>query len=294
MSRRRLLVYIAIFITGVLALLGFATFLVGIFVEFFASRGIESAPNRLSPTIQFALAGLCVAALMFALWVGLVALLIARQTRLLGSGYADAYRLIEEFKFNEAIPLLERSLREGKVTPDVLMLLTSAYAYTGQLAKAQAAADRAVQLFPNDPGSYVTLANGYRLQAAYDEAASALSAAIERAPDQPALWAELGFVQQYAGNSEAALESFQKAAAHAMPMMYGVRVYYHLAKAYQNAGNMADAVKSTARMMSARDGLDVWKSGLNALVGTAYGSSLRYEINSIEQAMADADAGNLG
>jgi tetratricopeptide (TPR) repeat protein len=241
--------------------------------------------------IQLALVGLCVAGLMFALWVGLVALLIARQSRLLGSGYADAYRLIEEFKFNEAIPLLERSLREGKETPDVLMLLTSAYAYTGQLAKAQATADRAVRLFPDDPGSYVTLANGYRLQAAYDEAASALNAAIERAPDQPALWAELGFVQQLAGNANAAIESFKKAAEHVLPPMYAVRVYYHLAKAYQAAGHTAEAVKSTARMMSARDGLDVWKSGLNALNGTAYGSALRYEINAIEQALADADAG---
>jgi tetratricopeptide (TPR) repeat protein len=293
MSRRRFLVYVAIFVTGALALFGFATFAVGILVEFFATRG-EPLPRSLSPTMQLALAGLCVAALMFAMWVGLVALLIARQTRMLGSGYADAYRLIEEFKFNEAIPLLERSLREGKVTPDVLMLLTSAYAYSGQFAKAQAAADRAVQLFPDDPGSYVTLANGYRLQAAYDEAASALKAAIERAPDQPALWAELGFVEQLAGNAKSALESFQKAAQHALPAMYGVRVYYHLAKAYQAAGDANEAVKSTARMMSARDGLDVWKSGLNALTGTAYGSSLRYEISAIEQALADADAGNLG
>ncbi|HEX2621584.1 MAG TPA: tetratricopeptide repeat protein [Phototrophicaceae bacterium] len=294
MSQRRLLVYLGIFVTGTLAVFGFAVFVIGILAEFFAQREAQRISANITPTIQLALAGLCVAALMFAVWFVLVGLLIARQTRALGSGYAEAYRLIEQFKFNEAIPLLERSLREGKETPDVLMLLTSAYAYTGQLARAQATADRAVQLFPNDPGSYVTLANGYRLQAAYDEAASALRAAVERAPDQPILWAELGFVQNLAGEEDAAIESFKHAATHAMPAMYGVRVHYHLAKMYQTAGDAAQALKAIARMMSARDGLDVWKSGLNALNGTTYGSSLRYEIAAIEQALADADAGNLG
>ena len=47
-------------------------------------------------------------------------------------------------------------------------------------------------------------------------------------------------------------------------------------------------------MMSARDGLATWKAGLKALEGTAYGQALRYEIAAIEQAIADADAGNLG
>lgn len=294
MSRRRLLVYIAIFITGTLALVGFAIFVIGILAEFFAQREVKQISAEITPTIQFALAGLCVAALMFAIWFALVGLLLARQTRALGSGYGEAYRLMEQFKFLEAIPLLERSLREGKESPDVLMLLTSAYAYTGQLARAQATADRAVQLFPDDPGSYVTLANGYRLQAAYDEAAAALNAAVERAPDQPILWAELGFVYHLADNQAAGLEAFKRAATYAMPAMYGVRVHYHLAKAYQAAGDTAQAMKAIARMMSARDGLDVWKSGLNALNGTAYGSALRYEIAAIEQALADADAGNLG
>jgi hypothetical protein len=47
-------------------------------------------------------------------------------------------------------------------------------------------------------------------------------------------------------------------------------------------------------MMSARSGLAAWKSGLSALEGTAYGQAMRYEIAAIEQALADADAGNLG
>ena len=189
---------------------------------------------------------------------------------------------------------MQRSIAEGKETPDVLMLLTSAYAHTGQLAKAQATADRSVQLYPSKPSAYITLANGYRMQAAYDEAADALEKAVELAPDQPVVWAELGFLQQFAGEREAALQSFERAALHAMSAMYGVRVYYHLTKAYEAANETSKAVKATAKMMSARGGLDAWKSGLQAMEGTAYGQALRYEISAIEQALADADAGNLG
>ena len=53
-------------------------------------------------------------------------------------------------------------------------------------------------------------------------------------------------------------------------------------------------MKAIAKMMSARNGLSAWKTGLKALEGTAYGQAMRYEIADIEQAIADADAGNLG
>jgi tetratricopeptide (TPR) repeat protein len=279
--------------TFALAILGVVVFGVGLVVEIISTRHFPLAED-LSPTVQVALAGLCLAALMFLLWFMLVGIMLARQTRQQGSGYGDAYRLIESFRFRDAIPLLERSIDEGKETAEVLMLLTSAYAYTGQLGKAQATADRAVEKFPNDPDSYITLANGYRLQASYDEASRALTKAAELAPEQPVIWAELGFVQRFAGETQAALESFKQAASHAMPASYGVRVYYHLAQANQVAGDTKAAVQAVARMMSARDGLKVWKSGLNALEGTVYGQALRYEIAAIEQALADADAGNLG
>ena len=292
MTRRRLSV-LALYAAFALAILGGLIFLGGIVLEFSTGRDRPSGEG-ISPFVVLALAGLCLAALMFILVFFIVGVLLARQSRALGSGYGDAYRLIEAFRFREAIPLLERSIQEGKETSEVLMLLTSAYAYNGQLAKAQATADRAVELFPNDPDSYVTLANGYRLQAAYDEAARSLMKAAELSPDQPVIWAELGFVQRIAGDTKTAVNSFEQAALHAMPAMYGVRVYYHLAQAYQTAGDAKKAVKTVAKMMSARDGLNAWKSGLKALEGTAYGQALRYEIADIEQAIADADAGNLG
>ena len=293
MRRNDLPIWIAVSVVGVLSLAGFIMFVGGLLVELFSER-TGTINEAISPVVQLSLGGLCLSAVMAIMGFGLVGFLLARQTRMRGSGYGDAYRLIESFQFSQAIPLLERSIQEGKETSEVLMLLTSAYAYTGQLAKAQAAADRAIELFPNDPGSYITLANGYRLQALYDEAARALMAAIELEPDQPIIWAELGFVQRMADDSAMAVESFERAAVHAMPAMYGVRVYYHLARAYQTAGETERAVKTMAKMMSARDGLSAWKSGLSALEGTAYGQVLRYEIAAIEQALADADAGNLG
>jgi len=288
--RRRLQV-ILIYLSPFLAIIGGLVFVAGLLNELSSDR--NSPTGILSPSIQVALAGLCVAGIMFLVWFTLVGWLLVRQSRSQGSGYGDAYRLIEEFRFREAIPLLQRSINEGKETPEVLMLLTSAYAYAGQLGNAQATADRAVRLFPNDPGSYITLANGYRLQATYDEAARALMKATELEPEQPTVWAELGFVQQFAGETSAAIVSFKKAAQYSMPSMYGVRVYYHLAQAYTAAGEVKQAVRATVKMVQAREGLVTWLSGLDALDGTAYGQALRYEITAVQQALSDADAGNL-
>lgn len=290
MERRRLWV-ISVYLSVGLAVVAIAIFIGALVAEYFITP--KDNPE-VSPFVLLALGGLCLIALIFLFWFTVVGFLLARQTRAQGSGYGDAYRLIEAFRFREAIPLLERSIREGKETSEVLMLLTSAYAYTGQFAKAQATADRAVQLYPGEPAAYVTLANGYRMQAAYDGAAQTLTEAAKLDPDQPVIWAELGFTQRFAGDSAAASESFERAAQHAMSAPYGVRVYYHLANAYQAAGETKKAVRATAKMMSARAGLSTWKTGLKALEGTAYGQALSYEIASIEQAIADADAGNLG
>jgi len=288
MTRRRLILG-GLYVSGVLAFLGLVMFVGGVMVEVLRGQGPD---EQLSPAIALALAGLCTVALMGLIWFTVIGWMLARQTRALGSGYGDAYRLIEQFRFRDAIPLLERSIGEGKETAEVLMLLTSAYAYTGQLAKAQNTADRAVQLFPDDPDSYITLANGYRLQALYDEAARALLRAAELSPDPPVIWAELGFVQRFAGD-QTAVQSLEQSAQSPLPAPYSVRVHYHLAVEYQRTGQAEQAARATAKMMSARDGLVTWKIGLRALEGTAYGQALRYEIAAIEAAIAEADAGTL-
>jgi len=232
----------ALITSGVFAILGFVTFVVGIIIEFFSPRAEPAA--GFSANIGVALVGLAVSGIMAIVLFTLIATVIARRARERGVLYMDAYRLLESLRFREAIPHLEKLVAAGKGDSDVLMLLTSAYGYAGQFAKAQATADRAVQLYPGD---------------------------------------ETG-----------ALDAFHRAADNPLPAMYGVRVNYHLSQSLAAQGHVQEAVKATARMMSARDGLAVWRSVLPVMGGTTYGTALRYELTDIEKALADADAGNLG
>ena len=287
MSLRRLLAWVAVFVCVGLAALGLIIFVIGMLVEL-ADGITQPLEPYISPVAQMSLAGLCLSAGMILLGFFLVGILLARQSRRYGAGYGEAYRLMQKMQFPQAIQLLERVLAGGKITPDTLMLLTSAYAYNGQLAKAQETADRAVQLFPSDAGAYMTLANGYRMQASYGEAALALQTAAQLSPAQPIIWAELGFVQQLAGEQDAAIESFKHAALYSMPSMYAVRVNYYLSQYFQEAGEDADAAGATERMVSTRHGLQAWKSTLRALQGTAYGSLLNYELEKIEAAIDEA------
>ena len=140
MSVRRLIAWIAVFVSVALALLGIVVFVLGVVIEF-ANGMTQPLDPYLSPVAQLSLAGLCLSASMILLGFLLVGILLARQSRQYGAGYGEAYRLIQKLQFPQAIQLLERVLAGGKITPDLLMLLTSAYAYNGQLAKAQATAD---------------------------------------------------------------------------------------------------------------------------------------------------------
>ncbi|MCY3574891.1 MAG: hypothetical protein OXG92_03450 [Chloroflexi bacterium] len=289
MSLRRLLAWVAVFVCVGLAALGFIIFVIGMLIEL-ADGITQPLEPYLSPVAQMSLAGLCLSASMILLGFFLVGILLARQSRRYGAGYGEAYRLIQNMQFPQAIQLLERVLAGGKVTPDLLMLLSSAYAYTGQLAKAQETADRAVQLFPSDAGAYMTLANGYRMQASYGEAALALQTAAQLSPAQPIIWAELGFVQQLAGEQDSAIESFKHAALYSMPSMYAVRVNYYLAQHFQKLGAEDDARGATKRMLATQHGLQAWKSTLRALQGTAYGSLLNYELEKIELAIGEAQS----
>lgn len=286
MSFRRRIAWIAVFLFVAIAALGFIVFILGVLIEL-ADGITQPLDPYISPVMQMSLAGLCLSATMILLGFLLVGVLLARQSRQYGAGYGEAYRLVQRMQFPQAIRLLERVLAGGKVTPDLLMLLTSAYAYNGQLAKAQQTADRAVEMFPGDAGAYMTLANGYRMQASYGEAAIALQTAAQLSPDQPVIWAELGFVQQMAGEHEPAVESFKHAALYSMPSMYAVRVNYYLAKHFSRLGEGEAARGATQRMMAARHGVEAWKLTLRALEGTAYGSLLHYEIEKIEDLIAE-------
>lgn len=291
--RRRLLIVLAQ-IPLVLAILGLIVFVGGIAGEYLVNRQDPFGESLPSDLTWLALIGLAVATAMFLVWFVSVALLLGVQARRQGAGYGEAYRLIEAFKFDDAIPLLENSIKEGKETVDVLMLLASAYAYAGRLAEAQKVADRAVSLYPENAAAFVTLSNVYRMQAMYDTAAEVLLQARDLEPDSAVILADLGFMQLYAGETAQAIESFELAARSRMPAMYALRVNYHLAEHYADQGDARRAARAAAKMVSARDGLDSWVSGLQALRGTSYGQLLARELEQIELALADADAAHTG
>jgi tetratricopeptide (TPR) repeat protein len=290
MSRQRMIAWLGVFGSVGLAVLGFLVFVIGLVLEFLNTPP-DPMNTPLSPTIQVALAGLCLSGLMVMFGFGLIMVLLARQTRRQAPGYGDAYRFMQTMQFSRAIPVLERAIEAGRETSEVLAMLTSAYAHEGQLARAQATADRAVRLFPSDPGAYVTLANGYRLQASYDEAARALQTALDLSGGDAVIRAELGFVQQQAGNIDAAFTAFEQAAAEPLPPMYGVRVYYHLMNACHQRNQPQKAQIAREKMHAAASGLDAWKPLQQSMAGTAYGQHLRYEIASIEAALQQSRGG---
>src|SRR5258706_5328448 len=104
-----------------------------------------------------AMAGLCMAALTLLIWFAGIGLLLARQTRLHGADYGQAYQLMDTLQIADAIPLLEHSIAMGKETVEVLTLLARAYGYSGQYTRAHNLIDRAVELYPNSAESYLTL-----------------------------------------------------------------------------------------------------------------------------------------
>lgn len=287
MSRRRLLAWILVYILGGLAIMGFLIFAIAVLVEFF-NRDVSFSQDVLSPTIQLGLAGLGLSALMVTLGFILVGVLLAVQTRRLAPGYGDAYRFMQSMQFAQAVPVLERAVESGRITPDLLMLLTTAYAYTGQMAKAQATADKAVQMFPTDASAYISLASGYRAQASYDEAARALQTATQLTPNHPIIWAELGFVYLMASEHTSAIQAFETAAQYPMPDMYRVRVFYHLAQHYAELNDDESYADATNEMIDAESGLQAWSGMQQALEGTLYSTSLRYEVQAIQRAISTA------
>jgi len=288
MSRRRIAAWILVFVSIGMAVAGFGVYIIATLIELFNDTAILE--NEVSSTMQLGLAGLGLATLMVTFGFILVGILLARQSRQLAPGYGDAYRFMQSFQFVQAIPLLEKAVDSGRLNPELLMLLTSAYAHTGQIGKAQATADRAVQLYPSDASAYISLANGYRVQASYDEAARALAMATQLAPQQSTVWAELGFVYQLAGDDEQAYDAFIHATKDTMPSMYSVRVYYHLSRYYRTRNETEKALASTAKMLSARDGIEAWRIIQQTLEGTVYGTALRYEISAIDSSIEQADS----
>jgi tetratricopeptide (TPR) repeat protein len=200
---------------------------------------------------------------------------------------------METYRFNDAIPLLERSIATGKETVEVLTLLARGYAYSGQYSRAHGMIDRAAELYPDSAVPYRMLGQIFLLEGGDDQAIAALQSAIERDPS--ALhWADLGLALLFAGREDEARPALEKASQEPLPTAEALRVYYHLMDLYAEAGDAPKAASAAAKMVSAREGLSAWQYELGAVKGTGYGQRLTREIQAITKALKDADAAQIG
>jgi len=277
-----------------LLLIGLLVFIMGIGLQYLLTReiGTSLVGPDVRPFVPIAMVGLCIIALVLVAWFIGVGVLLARQTRLHGADYGDAYQLMETFQFKDAIPLLERSISNGKETVEVLTLLARAYAYSGQYSRAHRAIDRAAELYPEDAAPYVTLGLVFLLEGSDDQAITALQAAVACDPT-PVNWADLGLALALASRKPEALTALEKASQQPLPTPHALRVYYRLMNLYTSAGDALKAAGAAAKMVSARDGLPVWEYQLDAIKGTAYGQRLAREIQAIADALSTADAAQV-
>ncbi len=293
MTRTRLIAMIMQLPVLVL-LLSLLVFLLGIGLQYLLNRtaALTLVGSDVSPFAPVAFGGLCTAALTLVVWLVGVGFLVARRTRLHGADYGQAFQLMETFRFNDAIPLLERSIATGKETVEVLTLLARAYAYTGQYSRAHSMIDRAVELYPDSAVPYQTLGQIFMLEGSDEQAIAALQSAVERDPSA-LYWAELGLVLLFAGRQHEALAALEKASQQPLPTPHALRTYYHLMDLYAMSGDAPKAASAAAKMVSARDGLSAWQHELGAVKGTGYGQRLTREIQAITRALKDADAAQI-
>src|SRR5258706_5054982 len=88
-------------------LFGMGIFGLGIVLQYFLNRPVVTTVGPLSaPFGPIAMIGLAISALTLIIWFTVVGVMLAKQTRLHGADYAQAYHLMDELQFGEAIPLL--------------------------------------------------------------------------------------------------------------------------------------------------------------------------------------------
>ena len=275
-------------------LFGMGIFALGIALQYLLNRPVMTTIGPIAaPFGPVAMTGLAIAATTLVVWFVVVGVMLAQQTRLHGADYAQAYRLMDELQFSEAIPLLEKSVANGKETVEVLSLLSRAYAYTARYSRAHMLVERAIDLYPQKAIAYSTLAFLFLLEGNDEQAVGAFQAAVERDPS-PANWAELGYALVFAQREQEALPAFEKASEQPIPAADALRVYHRLMHLYTAAGNAAKAASAAAKMVSARLGLDDWEYQIYLLKGTAYGQRLDREIQEIVDALREADAAQSG
>jgi tetratricopeptide (TPR) repeat protein len=131
----------------------------------------------------------------------------AEQAKLLDT----AVRLLRSGKRSDALALGRRLAAEATRAPDAQQLLAMCCAETGDIAEADKAFRRALELAPNSPLVLINYAGMLRKSGRADEAIETYRRAANVAPDFAKAWIELGMTALEAGKVAQALESLERA-----------------------------------------------------------------------------------
>ena len=163
-------------------------------------------------------------------------------------------------RFGEAVRIFDDVLPRlvSPEMPELWYLYGDALARTGRLEEAAKALTKAVQLAPEFWAAWGSLGGVYGGMDQSERARDALVRAT-RALDDPKVWSNLGVIERKLGNPEAAIACFQRAIATDPSL---ASAWHNLGNAWRDLGAWDDAVACFERIVelrpdNARDWMDL-------------------------------------
>ncbi len=175
-----------------------------------------------------------------------------------------ALALVEEGKYGEAVPLLEKATRSSPDSATAWCNLGVCYLEQGKTGEAVDALRKAVGLASGSSAAYEYLAHAYVEAGKLDDAREALATADTIDPGNPRILTALGMIEMKAGNLKQAfastMEALDKDSSYP-PALYNIAVLY---RDKLNNSKLAEkffrrfltAAPSDPRAAEARDFLD--------------------------------------
>ena len=147
--------------------------------------------------------------------------------------------LLDQGKSGEAITLLEGVTAKSS-SPTLLDLLGDAYTQTKDLAKAEDAYRRAVDLEPSEPSHQRGLGQTLLAEEKYDEALKVYQRLSDLMPDDPDVYLRLGQIYRELHQPDKAEDALVKARQYSPGSL---DVIYNEAMLYQSQGRFEDAIR---------------------------------------------------
>ncbi|MEZ0472332.1 tetratricopeptide repeat protein [Luteimonas salinilitoris] len=122
-----------------------------------------------------------------------------------------ALRLLKAGNTSDALAIGRRVAAEATLAPDAQQLLGMCHAEAGDVAAAEQAFRRALELAPEHPLILVNYATLLRKAGRTEEALSTFRRAVDAAPDFAKAWTELGMTALGAGQRRQALKALERA-----------------------------------------------------------------------------------